>query len=304
MNSIVAQEASSGSLTLLLHPVVVINISDHWTRSKVQNNFENPRVIGALMGLQTGRTVEISNSFELAYDVVDGNVVIEHQYLVQKQEQFRKVFPTLDFLGWYSSGSSVHAADMEIHKQFFGINESPLFLLLDPIACARPDTKDLPIYILESELKIVNEQPSLVFVKVNYKIETNEAERIAVDHVAKITPSGSGATGSQLSAHLIGIHGSLSMLNVRVKILLKFLEGVKTGKIPKDHGVLRAVTQLCNQLPQADTSDFRRDFISEYNDVLMITYLASITKGTANINDLIDKFNVIYDRQVRRRGLY
>jgi len=270
----------------------------------VQNNIDNPRVIGAIVGTQTGRTVEISNSFELVYDVVDKNVVIEQKYLAQKQEQFRKVFPTSDFLGWYSTGVAVTPADMEVHKQFFGINESPLFLLLDPVACARPDVKDLPIHLFESELRIVSEQPTLLFVKVNYKIETNEAERIAVDHVARISPSGSASSGSQLSSHLMGIHNSMSMLTLRVKFLLKFLEGVKSGAVPRDHAILRRIGQMCNQLPHADTPEFKRDFMNEYNDVLMIAYLASITKSTSVINELIDKFNATYDRQVRRRGLY
>jgi len=36
----------------------------------------------------------------------------------------------------------------------------------------------------------------MLFSKVQYKIETGEAERIAVDHVAHVTPTG-GEAGSQ-----------------------------------------------------------------------------------------------------------
>jgi COP9 signalosome complex subunit 6 len=50
----VVEKEGSGSLNVMLHPLVIINISDHWTRTKVQNNIENPRVVGALLGLQTG----------------------------------------------------------------------------------------------------------------------------------------------------------------------------------------------------------------------------------------------------------
>ena len=34
------------------------------------------------------------------------------------------------------------------------------------------------------------------------------------------------------------------------------------------------------------------------------TYLATMTKGTNPINDLIDKYNVAFERQSRRRGLF
>jgi COP9 signalosome complex subunit 6 len=68
--------------------------------------------------------------------------------------------------------------------------------------CANPATRDLPVTMYESELHIVNEQPTLLFVKVPYKIETGEAERIAVDHVAKISPTGGGGSGSQRKLYL------------------------------------------------------------------------------------------------------
>lgn len=50
----VMEKEGMGSLNLMLHPLVIINISDHFTRTKVQNNLENPRVIGALLGSQQG----------------------------------------------------------------------------------------------------------------------------------------------------------------------------------------------------------------------------------------------------------
>jgi len=299
----VVEREGTGELNVYLHPLVLINMSDHWIRTRVQNNVENPRVIGALLGLQTGRNIEIMNSFELVYDVVDKRIIIEPKYLTSKQEQFKKVFPTYDFLGWYSTGDSAQASDMDIQRSqtMLDFNESPLYLVLDPIAAGRKQTKELPVTIYESLISIVNEQPTWFFVKVPYKIETGEAERIAVDHVAKINPTGSSADGSLLAAHLLGVHNAIYMLSVRIKLLTQYLEAVKSGKAPKDHGVLRKIGALCNQLPAIDTQPFRKDFVNEYNDALMIAYLASITKGTSAANELIEKFNVTYERHARSR---
>jgi len=187
-------------------------------------------------------------------------------------------------------------------NSFFEFNESPLFLLLDTVACV--SAKELPIFIYETELHVVKDTPTLLFVKVPYKIETGDAERISVDHIARITPSGGGATGSLLTSHMMGIHNAIAMLHSRILILTKFLEAVKSGKIPKDQGLLRKIATLCNQLPAIDTPAFSRDFINEYNDALMITYLAAITKGESSINELIDKFNVTYERHSRRRSFF
>jgi len=301
-NSVVKEREGSGQLSISLHPLVIINMSDHWTRAKVQQHQDNPRVIGAFLGLQNGRQIEICNSFELVFSVVDGSIVIDQTYLHKKLEQFKKVFPTYDFLGWYSTGNQVQNADVGIHKQIMEVNESPLYLLMDAPACLKPTTKDLPITVFESELHMVDDTPTLLFVRIPYKIETGEAERISVDHIAKVTPT--GGEGSSLSGHLMHTHNAISMLNMRIKILVNFLEAAKAGKIPKDHALLRRISMLTSQLPAIDNDAFRHEFINEYNDALLVTYLATVTKGASGINELLDKFSIINDRQSRRRGFF
>lgn len=37
---------------------------------------------------------------------------------------------------------------------------------------------------------------------------------------------------------------------------------------------------------------------------MQVTYLANMTKGTNSINELIDKYNVAFERTSRRRGLF
>ncbi len=86
-NSVVKEREGSGQLSISLHPLVIINMSDHWTRTKVQQHQDNPRVIGAFLGIQNGRQIEICNSFELVYSIVEGAIVIDQGYLHKKQEQ-------------------------------------------------------------------------------------------------------------------------------------------------------------------------------------------------------------------------
>merc|ERR550517_2447693 len=88
-----------------LHPLVIMNISEHWTRVKAQEG-RPVTVYGALIGRQAGRDIELCNSFELDYNVIDGVVVIDRDYYNTKEEQFKQVFSDMDFLGWYSTGDS------------------------------------------------------------------------------------------------------------------------------------------------------------------------------------------------------
>jgi len=298
--SVVDREGQAGALNIMLHPVVIINISDHWTRQKVQTK-KASRSIGALVGIQTGRNLEIFNSFELPFEIKDDKVLIKNEYLNAKSEQFKKVFKDYEFMGWYSTGQTIVPADMEIHKQISEFNENPLYLHLNTQITSA--MRELPIHIYESELRMVDDSPTQLFVKVPYKIETGEAERISVDHIARITTMGSG-TGSSLNAHMTAVQNAIIMLNQRIKILLVYLEATKSGKIQADHGLLRRIASLVNQLPAIDTQQFQQEFINEYNDALMITYLATMTKGANNINEMIDKFNATYDRGSRRRGFF
>jgi hypothetical protein len=41
----------------------------------------------------------------------------------------------------------------------------------------------------------------------------------------------------------------------------------------------------------------------EYNDAVLMVYLACMTKGASGINELADKFNVAYDKHSRRKNL-
>jgi COP9 signalosome complex subunit 6 len=52
------------SLLVKVHQVVVLNISDHYTRNSLQNPQLPRRIVGILFGTQVGRTVNVIGSFE------------------------------------------------------------------------------------------------------------------------------------------------------------------------------------------------------------------------------------------------
>lgn len=81
----------TGSVSISLHPLVILNISEHWTRLTAQVGNTVP-TLGALIGKQKDRTIEIMNSFELSYTVMDDtSLVIDRAYYNSKEEQFKQV---------------------------------------------------------------------------------------------------------------------------------------------------------------------------------------------------------------------
>lgn len=185
-------------------------------------------------------------------------------------------------------------------KKLFTINENPLCIQLDVAGCSNPKARELALTVVESELRVIKDKPTWVFVPTPYTIETNEAERISVDHVAKSNPSEAEGAGI-LTSHLEGLRGGLKKLNQRNGAILKYLSASEQGKIPKDLGTLRQIFSVCNQFPASDTSAFKKEFINEYNDALLVTYMGALTKATSQTNDMIDKFSIGHERQSRRR---
>lgn len=86
------------------HPLPILNISEHLTRLRLQKNKQLPfgtrsliiqttkylmllsKVIGALLGTQNGREVEIVNTFQLAVDK-DDQEKVDHAFLASRRDQ-------------------------------------------------------------------------------------------------------------------------------------------------------------------------------------------------------------------------
>ncbi|KAK4386849.1 COP9 signalosome complex subunita [Sesamum angolense] len=282
--------SSSSGLTFKLHPLVIVNISDHYTRVKSQSLPPHsaadasslpppppPRVFGCVIGVQRGRTVEIFNSFELLYDPTTHS--LDRAFLEKKQELYKKVFPHFYILGWYSTGSDAQESDM--------ISQSCEFFILSYLIFVEQFSDFTRTVIPDNQV---------VFAYL-----TVEAERISVDHVAHLKPSDGGSAALNVNPVLI-YSSAIKMLNSRIRVLHHYLLAMQKGDIPCENSLLRQVSSLLRRLPAIESEKFQDDFLMEYNDTLLITYLAMFTNCSSTMNELVDKFNTAYDRQGRRGG--
>eukprot|EP01064_Diplonema_japonicum_P000689 TRINITY_DN1044_c0_g10_i2.p1 TRINITY_DN1044_c0_g10~~TRINITY_DN1044_c0_g10_i2.p1 ORF type:complete len:300 (+),score=67.65 TRINITY_DN1044_c0_g10_i2:76-975(+) len=277
-------------LEVQLHPLVVLNISDHWTRTSVMAE-KSQRVIGALLGVQTGRTVEIHTSFELATDQEKGQgvVTLDVKYLEDKKNHYMQVFPTYDLVGWYTTGQSLTDADTSLHKTIMRYNESPLLMVMDTTPPATATS--LPVYLYETVVQVKNDTPKYSFCSVAYTIESEESERISIDNVAHGTGSTSIATPIKM------YRDALLMLQKRVRVVVAYLKGVKEGKHGLNHSVLREINALCHLLPTQSVPSFQAAYEAEYSDVLLISYLSTLTRATNNLSELVEKHSNAYEKR-------
>jgi len=244
--------------------------------------------------------------------VVDSSIIIDKDFYTIREEQFKQVFQDLDFLGWYSTGDAPNSSDIAVHKQICDINESPVFLKLNP---ATKHT-DLPITVYESVIDVVEGKATMLFVELPFSLATEEAERIGVDHVARVSTVATAASGSAdaadagpslVSDHLTAQYSAIKMLHSRVKLIMDYVKAVDEGTLQGNHEILRDIKSLVHRLPLMDNPKFKSDYAIQCNDVTLITYLGSITKGCNTVNQFVNKFNTLYDRQGmgrRMRGLF
>jgi COP9 signalosome complex subunit 6 len=300
--------ADSG-MDIRVHPLVVLHIADHFTRVFQQSG--NQRVLGALMGSQVGRVVNIVDAFDIAYDFnekdqkASGNDLATNPKFVEALKTFeddktlfKATFPQYEVLGWYTTAGSIEAIHGLIHKQMKQFNERPLFFLVDQKI--DPKTRDLPCTLFSEVIHVSGDKITAEFVPSVFKIESEEAERVTAVHCAKvISQTGDGNT-STVTPHYAQLQQAVTTLNQRLKVVQSFLRDTQSKKIKEDHAILRQIKGMVNRLPAANAVDFKENFVSEYNDALLVTYLATITKSANIVNEVVDKFNVAFAQ--RRRG--
>ncbi|XP_036213441.2 COP9 signalosome complex subunit 6 [Bactrocera oleae] len=300
--SIMAGPGTTPSVTASLHPLVILNISEHWTRIRAQAG-ETCQVFGALIGKQKGRNIEVMNSFELRVDRVGADVVINREYYQTKEQQFKQVFSDLDFIGWYTTDEAPTLLDIQIQKQMAEINECPILLQLNPLSRS---VDQLPLKLYESTIELVGGEATMLFVPLTYTLATEEAERIGIDHVARMSTNETGEK-SVVAEHLVAQDSAIKMLNKRIQIVLKYIKDVENGKVEANQEILRDAYALSHRLPVMKGHAFQEELYTQCNDVALISYLGAMTKGCNDMNHFVNKFNVLYDRQGsgrRARGLY
>lgn len=292
-----ATTTGKSSLTLSLHPLVIMNIAEHHTRVKVQTTRTTP-VYGALLGKIKGRHVELCNTFEFKLGntstaatttTTDANVTIDMDFLTKKLELIRQVHPDLDFTGWYTvEGKDWNSSVMSsFYAQLASLNESPLLLRLDPIGVSN----ELPIHVYET---IVDLGTKLDFIEISYTLITEEAERIGIDHVARYSVTDGTSDTSIVSDQIAIQYNAIRLLYQRMLVLLEYVRAVKQGQLERNDDLLREIGSLCQRLPIINTDDnnnqmFREDFDIQQSDVALLALLACCTQEISTLNDYLSK---------------
>ncbi|KAJ8097969.1 hypothetical protein POJ06DRAFT_26039 [Lipomyces tetrasporus] len=303
---VIPNAAYSTDLTIGLHPLAILNISDFYTRAHLSRT----DLLGGLIGKQTGRDVSIEHTFE--FRLADGQ--IDEDLLNKKLEQFKACFEDLDFVGWFYIPLQLPYEPTEelipVHQYLakFHNDTPPLLLILNPSAEAVMNTQSLPITIYET---LFTETGKPQFVEVQHRIDSFEAEHIGVLYVAKqdavVTAEKKDTTESSLAgrgkakekmkkdeaadtmtssnaeeivSQLNSQANAVKMLHSRLQILQQYLDYVQSlpdeAVSVADLEVLRQIDGLVGRLSTENFGDVAQ---GQQIDGLLAALLGLVTKG-------------------------
>jgi COP9 signalosome complex subunit 6 len=137
------------------------------TRQKYRQKESEVRVIGVVLGRQSGRLLEVVNTIEIKYEVTGlkgaaGDIQIDESFAKERIDAYKTMYADLECIGWYSvrggpqctgakDQDAPTAQDLAIHKSVISkLCENALMLIMNPLSLEARDAKRLPLFIYEA----------------------------------------------------------------------------------------------------------------------------------------------------------
>lgn len=273
------------SLQVRIHQVVVLNISDHHTRNRLQQKNSSQRVSGVLFGSQEGRTLNIIASFEIAteLDKEDEIVDINVKHLKEKVKLMKEVYKTSDVVGWYSTGKGASVRDVAAHKRLVEATEKNLlYLTFDTNKQMTSTSSDLPLSLYEFRVEKRESESVEKHVDIAFDVEGPKTENISIEHVTRnVTQSNS----SMLAAGVSGTSNAVEIMKSKLAQLLDLLE--KKPEIAKDAEIMQDLKEIIVNLPPKLEDSYKESMLKEYTEASLINLLTSVLVANKTIQDVV-----------------
>ncbi|KAI9574110.1 maintenance of mitochondrial structure and function-domain-containing protein [Boletus coccyginus] len=278
------QLTALGGTTVVVHPLVLLSVTDHHARSVTRNSTK--RVIGVLLGQDNVKTVNVANSFGIPFeeDEKDSKTwFLDHNYIEGMYDMFKKVNARERMIGWYHTGPKLRASDQEINDLFKRYIAKPVMVIVD----VRPDTVGIPTdaYYAVEEIKDDGTETRKTFLHVPSAIEAEEAEEIGVEHLLRdIKDSTTTTLATRVSEQLASLQG----LQSRLRDIHSYLEDVAAGTLPVNHQIIYHLQDALNLLPDLSDAVVTQSFTSSTNDQLLVVYLSTLLRAVIALHALVD----------------
>lgn len=274
-NPLVTTRAPDATLSVQLHPLVLLTISDYITRHTLRS--QDGPVLGAIIGQSNGRISTLEHAFECKVVEKDSEVVLDEEWFQQRLEQYKDVHkaPALDLVGMFMMGpvngpQKVHLPVIR-QVQYLTSTEGILLLVFHGSMVDQLQGGKLPISLYETVNEQMGDEWEIKFRELSFEVETGEAEMIGVDFVAKGGGNATAVTKTDASA--------ITELGKKEKGKGKERAKEKEGEVlgdaaialsPEDEELIASLTAKANAVKMLNQ---RINLIRQYLETLPESYL-------------------------------
>lgn len=287
---------------VLVPQLAVVHMSDQYTRISCGGSplDKDGPVVGLLFGCNDDKgNLQIRDADDIPIEISETSEV---QIGLHKA-----VFPQHSVVGWYRASATEDEPspdDLRVTeklKQHYAADSVFCFCLLhvkkkSDDKAQSTMSKEYPVNLYE--IHTVGNKAVLLGM-TNWRLETSEPERIAVECVMNDQQSqaeGSG-TSSTYVADAKSIQGSLAGMRERIQVLTGFLESTQKKEIPVNHNLLRQVQALTYSLGPLGCVASEAASSSTLDEAQLLSHLAVVAKTVSAVQTYTDKFRVIHENR-------
>jgi translation initiation factor 3 subunit F len=284
------EELPAPPLSVKIHPIVVFSVLDHYIRRQEGQE----RVIGTLLGSydETTGVCEITNAYAVPHTETHGEVAVGQQFNKNMFDLLSRVNADEQIVGWYATnaedGQRVDGCSSLIHKYYSAEAAPAVHVVVDPRL--EGDAGVVVTAFEGTEVEDPGEDgDAYSFAEVPNAMEFDEGEKICIDRMVR------GQKDPWASAEMLAdVSGDADTAQADVDELIEGVDEVidyvaaqqKAGK-PIDPKCARAMSEAAATLPKIESAITEGSLQAETQDVLMVSYLASITKAQLAITSKI-----------------
>lgn len=269
--------------SVAIHPLVLLSVVDHYNRSCKGTK---KRAVGVLLGhVSKNNKVDCTNSFAVPFeeDERDPSVwFLDHNYLEDMMDMFRKVNAREKVVGWYSSGPKICAGDLDANELIRNYCRDPVLVIVD----VKPKDLGLPT---EAYLSIEEPQKDGAVVRtfehLPSEINAADAEEVGVGHLLRDVQD---ASVSSLTTEVTAKIAALRSLLSRLTELRDYMQNVADGKLPVNNEIMYKMQEIFNLLPSLNLAELVKAFCTKTNDIMLVLYVSSLIRSVIALHDLVD----------------
>ncbi|KAK8812587.1 hypothetical protein WA538_003801, partial [Blastocystis sp. DL] len=266
--------------TVIVHPIVLLGITDHVKRmSKISKG----RVMGVILGSCMNGVVDCTTSFAIPFEENKTTNVwfLDTDYLEKIEKMQKRINIRETIVGYYSSSNKLNAIDLEIDEMFRKYSPNPVYVTLD----IHNQIGDVPAkaYITEEIIDKSGREGERMFKQLNVKIEGLPIEEAGVEHVLRgIRDSSVVSIYNQINDKVVSLRGIEDRLNT----CIEYIDSC-TLENPPNPEIMNELQSIINVLPTLHLEAIQEAMTVKTNDIYMLLYLGSLVRSVVSLHDLV-----------------